>query len=85
MYTASSVYGISQDIPGGTTGNLPGYRPTSGMGMTFDDAKGLRAVIDVRNPLFVFGCLLAATLGAIGVSGSARVGPAKVAAELGKA
>jgi hypothetical protein len=84
VYTAENLYGVQPSIPGGTGG--AGYKhPTSGMSISFGDIPGWRAFVDPHNPLFVFGLLLAATFGAIGVSGSARLGPAKLAADLGKA
>lgn len=83
MYTASNTYGamVQPQIPGASAGFST---PTANMSMDLGDVGGYRELINPRNPLFVFGVLLAATLGAIGVSGSARVGPAKLAADLGK-
>lgn len=82
MYDATMLYGVQPQIPGATSGVA---KPTWGMSMGRDDRGGLAGWVDPQNPLFVFGVLLAATLGVIGVSGSARLGPAKVAAGLGKA
>lgn len=82
MYWAETLYGTQPQIPGGTAGVS---KPTAGMSLDRDGLSGAAALIDPRNPLFVFGVLLAATLGAIGVSGSARLGPAKVSADLGDA
>ena len=46
---------------------------------------GLRGLVSPENPLVWFGAILAVTFGLVGVSGSARVGKAKVSASLDKA
>ncbi len=83
MYTAASQYGVQPQIPGAAAGAA---KPTFGLSPGGpDDKGGVAGLVNPRNPLFVFGVLLAATFGLIGVSGSARFGPAKLAADLGKA
>lgn len=47
--------------------------------------EGLRGLVSPQNPLLWLGGLVAVTFGLIGVSGSARVGRAKVSASLDKA
>lgn len=81
MFTAENLYGVQPQVPGATAGVS---KPTAGISLGFEDKGGAAALIDPRNPLVIFGLILAATLGAIGVSGSARLGPATVAADLGK-
>jgi len=81
LFTAQTLYGVQPQIPGASSGIS---KPTDGISFSFDDKAGAAALIDPHNPLFVFGVLLLATLGAIGVSGSARLGPARLAADLGK-
>jgi hypothetical protein len=49
-----------------------------------DEPIGLKGVLSPQNPLFWFGGILAVTAGLIGLSGSARVGRAKVSASLDK-
>lgn len=49
-----------------------------------DEPIGLKGVLSPQNPLFWLGGILAVTAGLIGVSGSARVGRAKVSASLDK-
>ena len=79
MYTAASVYGASQQpISVGLAA------PTQGIGVSLD-ATGLRQLTDPGNPLLWFGALLALTLGAAAVSGSARIGKAKISGSVGKA
>ena len=49
-----------------------------------DEPLGAWGVFSPQNPLFWLGGILAVTAGLIGVSGSARVGKAKVSASLDK-
>lgn len=81
MYYAETLYGAQPQIPGATSGVS---KPTRGLAIGRED-RGWAGLVDPQNPLVIFGLVLAATLGVIGVSGSARLGPAKVAADLGKA
>lgn len=79
VYSATSLYG--------TTPQAPSYgiaAPTQQMG-TDDIAAGVRGLLDIRhNPLTWFGIVLLVTAGAIGVSGSVRLGRAKLGATLDK-
>jgi hypothetical protein len=47
------------------------------------DAHTAAGLVSPQNPLFWFGLLLATTVGLVGVSGSARIGRAKVSASVG--
>lgn len=80
MMNSATVYGIQPQIPGATAGVSA---PTAGMSLDYSDLDGWRALVDPHNPLFVLGVILAITFGAAGVSGSAKVGPARVAGSLG--
>lgn len=77
MYDSQSVYGMTPQAPSWGVA-----APTQHMG-TSDVRQGWRALIDPHNPLLWFGVVLAVTLGAAGVAGSVRLGPAKVAAQVG--
>lgn len=79
MYDAQTVYGATPQAPSLAVVD----RPT--IGVVTDDVKaGAAGMVDPRNPLFWFGVVLLATVGAAGVAGSARLGPARVAASIGK-
>lgn len=74
MFTASDAYGCMPVAP--TYGVAA---PTQAMA-TDDIRSGLRGLIDPNNPLFVFGVIMAVTLGLAGAAGSVRLGRAKVSA-----
>jgi hypothetical protein len=79
MYTAAQMYGATPQIPNQVSTPLEGA-------MADDLSSGsLKTLINPRNPLFFFGVVLAVTLGAVGVAGSARVGPVKASGSVGKA
>jgi hypothetical protein len=79
MYTAASQYGATPQIPSQVATPLEGAMA--------DDMGGnsWQTLINPKNPLFFFGVVLAVTLGAVGVAGSARVGPVKASGSVGKA
>lgn len=78
MYWASQYYGTSPQVPSSGVN-----APTQQMGI--DTGKtGYPALVDPHNPLFWFGALLLVTVGAAGLSGSARFGPARVSGSVGK-
>lgn len=79
MYTAATVYGARPQPPSSGIA-----APTQSIGIDLD-VGGLRALTDPGNPLLWFGVLLAVTLGAAAVSGSARVGKTKISGAIGKA
>ena len=79
-YMAREVYGSPQ-LPAAARAVEPA--PIS-QSSTDDLGNGARALLNPNNPLFWFGLLLAGTLGLVGVSGAARLGPARVAAGVGR-
>lgn len=79
-YSAASLYGTTPQGP--SYGTSIGA-PTSHMG-TDDITSGWRGLVDPKNPLFWFGALLAVTFGFAGVAGSARIGRARLSAQLDK-
>lgn len=76
--TASGLYGYA--------GQGPTYGVASPIQQMASDEfdNGWRALIDPHNPLMWFGALLLVTVGAVGVAGSVKLGPAKLAASVGK-
>jgi hypothetical protein len=80
MYTAQSMYGVQPQIPGATAGVSA---PTMHSALSPDDITSWRALVDIHNPLVIFGLVLALTLGAAGISGSAKAGPVKFSGSLG--
>lgn len=79
--TSASLYGSASAMPPSASSDvMPGIAvaagPTPQSGAPF---------YSPQHPLFVFGLLLAAAAGLVGVAGSARFGPARAAAALGKA
>jgi hypothetical protein len=78
MFTAQSLYGTQPQVPSAGLASV-----TEPMGVSLDDRGGIRGLIDPSNPLVWFGGFLLVTVGAAGVSGSARLGRAKVAASVG--
>ena len=79
MFTASQMYGAQPQAP--SAGVATAIEP---MGIT-TDREGPAALIDPRNPLVIFGAVLALTFGLIGASGSVKRGKAKFSASAGKA
>jgi len=79
MYTAQSMYGATPQMPNQVATPLEGA-------MSTDLSDGSwKTLINPHNPLFIFGVVLAVTVGAVGVAGSARVGPVKASGSVGKA
>lgn len=78
-WTAAELYGTTP-LMGPTSSSAP-------MGHRIDDLDtGTWAtLVNPRNPLVIFGALLAITVGAAGFAGSGRVGPVKVSVGAGKA
>lgn len=78
MFTAEGVYGVSPQIPSAGVNAV-----TQQMGM--DTGKtGYAALLDPHNPIMWFGALLLITVGAAGLSGSARLGPVRASGSVGK-
>jgi len=75
--TAASIYGTAPV----TVGSVAPPVAATAVGPT---STGWRAAVDPRNPLLWMLGIVLVTVGAAGVAGSARVGPAKVSGALGK-
>jgi hypothetical protein len=78
MFTAATMYGTQAQIPAAGVAAV-----TQPMGISFDDKPFAGSLIDPHNPLMWFGVFLLATVGAAGVSGSARLGKAEISAAVG--
>lgn len=78
-FSAESLYGVASIAP-----SMGTAAPTQIMGVDHSDA-GMGWLISPHNPLMWFGLFLLATVGAAGVAGSVRLGPAKVGGSVGKA
>lgn len=77
MYSAQSVYGVQPQMP-----SIGIATPTQHMAT--DHLKGgIRGLVDPANPLAWFAALVLVTIGAAGVAGSVRLGPAKLAVSAG--
>jgi len=76
VFDPERAYGLSM-------AGLQSPAPMQGAAVT-TDANGVKSLIDPKNPLVWFGFLLLATVGAAGVAGSVRLGPAKVSGSVGK-
>lgn len=80
MFTSAGLYGTSAQVPLGGVAAV-----TQPMGVYSEGAaQGYKSLIDPQNPIMWLGVFLLVTVGAAGVSGSARLGPARVAAGVGK-
>lgn len=79
MWTAADIYGTAPVY-------MPAVQPDSfgGTDVTSTTA-GWRSLVDPKNPIVWFGVLLLVTVGAAGVAGSVKLGPAKVGGAIGKA
>lgn len=77
MFTAEQLYGAQPQAPSYGVASV-----TQAMGLQMD-RTGWRALVDPRNPLVWLGGLMAVTVGAAAVSGSARLGRAKASASIG--
>ncbi len=71
-------------------GTPPVYQPAvtdqsfSGTDAT-STTRGHKSLLDPRSPVVWFGAILLITVGAAGVAGSVRLGPAAVGGKIGKA
>jgi len=82
-WDAQSLYGMGSAHP---VVNPVNAAPTQHMAPD-DDREwgvGMRALVNPRNPLFWVGALMAVTVGAAGLAGSVRLGPAKLSGSVGK-
>jgi hypothetical protein len=79
VWDAQSMYGVTPQV------STQVLQPTTLPGTDGGDfGSGWRALVNPDNPLFWAGVLILATVGAAGVAGSARLGPARIAAGVGK-
>lgn len=78
MFSAATMYGTQAQVPSAGVAAV-----TQPMGISFDDGSFAGSLLDPHNPLMWFGVFLLATVGAAGLSGSARLGKAKLTAAVG--
>lgn len=78
-WDAQSLYGMGAGVPAADTGT------SQANPVAHDWAPGVRGLVDPRNPLMWFGVILLATVGAAGIAGSVRLGPAKLSGQVGSA
>lgn len=80
MFTSAGLYGTSPQAPLGGVASV-----TQPMGVYSQGAaQGYKSMLDPHNPIMWLGVFLLATVGAAGISGSARLGPARVSGGVGK-
>lgn len=79
MLDAASLYGCPPLTAPAVGGSATAHMGTSDLG------TGWKSLVNPKNPLFWFGVVMLATVGAAGVAGSVRLGPAKLAAKVGAA
>jgi hypothetical protein len=78
-FSAEALFGATPVSP-----SMGTAAPTQVMGVDASDG-GAGWLISPHNPLVWFGLFLLATVGAAGVAGSVRLGPAKIGGSVGKA
>jgi len=78
-WDATTLYGTTPQAP--TWGGAAA--PTQAMATTARSG-GWRGLVDPHNPLAWFGAVLLVTVGAAGLSGTVRLGRAKLSAALNK-
>jgi len=74
----------ARDIYGSTPVTLPVAQTGVAISATDDLPDGWRTLLSPKNPLFWIGMIGLATVGAAGLAGSVRLGPAKVSGSVGK-
>jgi hypothetical protein len=75
--TAANIYGTAPVTVGAVA-------PPVAVTAAGPSSTGWRAAVDPQNPIVWMVAIVLVTVGAAGVAGSARVGPAKVSGALGK-
>jgi hypothetical protein len=80
MFTAESVYGTTPQIPSAIATPI---EAAASIDLVGGNGINIRDLVDPRNPLVIFGVILAITFGAVGVAGSARIGGAKASGKIG--
>jgi hypothetical protein len=76
LFDPEQSYGLS-------SAGLQSAAPLQSSAIT-SEPDGMKSLVDFRNPLVWFGVFLLATVGAAGVAGSVKLGPAKLAGAVGK-
>lgn len=80
--TAAGLYGVPMTAPASAKlDTSPGIATAAGP----SPLTSVKSLLSPQHPVFMFGALLAAAAGLIGIAGSARFGPAKAGVSLGKA
>lgn len=77
---------MATDIYGTAPVFQPALAPDTAVSATDHTSmtSGWRSLVDPRNPIVWFGVVLLVTVGAAGVAGSVRLGPAKLGGSVGK-
>lgn len=77
---------LATEIYGTAPVYQPAVQPQTAVSATdhTSQTSGWRSLVDPRNPIVWFGVVLLVTVGAAGVAGSVRLGPAKLGAAVGK-
>jgi hypothetical protein len=78
---------MAADIYGTAPVYIPAVAPDTAISATdaTSGTAGWRSLLDPKNPVVWFGVVLLVTVGAAGVAGSVRLGPAKLGGAVGKA
>lgn len=77
---------MAADIYGTAPVYMPAVAPDTAVSATdvTSSTTGLRSLVDPKNPVVWFGVILLITVGAAGVAGSVKLGPAKIGGQVGK-
>lgn len=75
--TAAYVYGTAPTF-------IPAVVPDTAMSATDSARRGVKAFTDPQNPVVWLIGLLLVTVGAAGIAGSVKLGPAKLGGSIGK-
>ena len=77
---------MAADIYGTAPVYTPAVAPQTAVSATdaTSTTAGWRSLVDPANPIVWFGVILAVTVGAAGLAGSARVGPVRVGGQVGR-
>lgn len=76
-FFAANIYGTAPVA-------IPAVAPPASASSTDDHPGGWKGLFNPNNPLMWFGGILLVTVGAAGLAGSVRLGPAKLAGSIGK-
>lgn len=75
--TAASIYGTAPTFIGAVV-------PDTAMSATDSARRGIKAFTDPQSPVLWLALVVLVTVGAAGVAGSVKLGPAKVGGAIGK-